>query len=213
MDQLEQYRQQIVETALKHVPFDGWTDKVLTQSACENDIDPGYVEIIFPHGVIDAIAWHSQQADKAMAAHMESIETLANMPVPARVKEAVMWRLKYYAPQREAIRLALTLLSFPAYAPKATKLLYNTVDTVWFSIGDKSTDYNFYTKRMILAGIYSATLQIWLDDKSEDLAETAAFFDRRLKEVGTFGKCKKQLSSTLQALNPFTLFGKKQQTS
>ena len=67
--------------------------------------------------------------------------------------------------------------------PLALKSLYRTVDAVWYGIGDTSTDWNFYSKRAILAGVYGATLLYWLDDRSEGQARTWDFLARRLDDA------------------------------
>ncbi len=59
---------------------------------------------------------------------------------------------------------------------------------MWRAAGDTSTDFNFYTKRAILAGVYSATLMRWFTDDSEDEGATRAFLDRRIDEVMRFEK-------------------------
>jgi ubiquinone biosynthesis protein COQ9 len=203
MNQLDEYRQQLTDKAFELAVFDGWTEKTLRHAAKEAGIEVDMLGILFPGGVVDVIAHHSQQADAAMAEYLQSLE-LENMPVPAKVKAAVMWRFQQFAPQREAIRLALTLLSFPLHAARGTKLLYQTVDTIWYEIGDQSTDYNFYTKRLLLAGVYSSTLHIWLDDGSDNFSETEAFLDRRLADVGKIGRCKKTLQNKLAGFaSPF----------
>src|SRR3546814_8607904 len=80
----------------------------------------------------------------------------------------------------------------PQNGPLAAKLLYRTVDAIWYACGDTATDYNFYTKRALLAGVYSSTLLYWLNDRSEGFAATWAFLDRRIGEVlkvaGQLGK-------------------------
>lgn len=203
MDQLEQYKQQIVDAALPHVPFDGWTDAVLKKAAQEAGIDPGYVRIVFPRGPLDAIAWHSAQADAAMAEYIHTLP-LDTLPLPVKVRKAVLWRLQRNLPRREAIRKALAVLSFPVNGLTALKLLYDTVDTIWKEIGDHPTDFSYYTKRMTLAGIYSATLAYWLEDHSEGQKDTEAFLDRRLGEVRAFGKWKKQCLTFIPSFPGFS---------
>src|SRR5205814_464387 len=71
----------------------------------------------------------------------------------------------------------------PARAPPALKLVYRTVDAIWYAAGDRPTDFNFYTKRALLAAVYSATTLCWLDDRSPDGSTTEAFLARRLDEA------------------------------
>jgi ubiquinone biosynthesis protein COQ9 len=97
-------------------------------------------------------------------------------------------------PHREAIRRAVATLALPIHAALAARLLYRTVDAVWHAVGDRSTDYNFYTKRMLLAGVYSSTVLFWINDKSADCAETWAFLDRRIADVMQIPKAMARLN-------------------
>ena len=87
-------------------------------------------------------------------------EGVASLKIRDRIKNAVRIRLERHAGEREAARRALALLSLPFNAGLALKLLYKTVDAMWYAAGDTSTDFNFYTKRATLAGVYSSTLAL-----------------------------------------------------
>ena len=79
-------------------------------------------------------------------------------------------------------------------------MLYNTCDRIWRVSGDQSTDFSFYTKRLILSGVYSSTLMYWIQDDTGDLKSTEEFLNRRLEDVSKIGKAK-QFSSKLKGLN------------
>jgi ubiquinone biosynthesis protein COQ9 len=86
------------------------------------------------------------------------------------------------------------------------RLVYDTVDGIWYAAGDTATDFSFYTKRATLAGIYGATLLFWLEDRSEGGADTAAFIDRRLAEIARLGEARHRLHAALERLpNPLRL--------
>ena len=61
---------------------------------------------------------------------------------------------------------------------------------MWRIAGDVSTDFNHYSKRALLIGVYGSTSLIFLDDDSEGLADTRAFLDRRIDDVMRFEKVK-----------------------
>jgi ubiquinone biosynthesis protein COQ9 len=88
----------------------------------------------------------------------------------------------------------------PPHAATGVKLLYRTVDRMWRAVGDTSTDFNFYTKRAILSGVYSATLMRWFTDHSKDEAETHAFLDARIENVMQFEKFKAQVKERTAGL-------------
>lgn len=179
---LETMRDDLLKASLKHVPFDGWTKAALLRGAT----DAGYSSVeamrAFPDGARDMIPWHSRYADRMMMRELQAID-LPSMRIRDRIATAVKVRLQQNEEDKEAIRRAMSFLAMPQNAPLSTQSLYRTVDDMWFAAGDTATDWNFYTKRLLLAGVYSSTLLFWLNDQSEDHAETWAFLDRRIENV------------------------------
>ena len=162
----------------------------------DQDLDAATAVNAFPGGAAELIAFHSAEADRRLLESLQAMD-LASMRVRDRIATAVRLRLEQNAEHREAIRRALAFLALPQNGPLALKCLYRTVDAMWYAAGDTSTDYNFYTKRMLLSGVYSSTLLFWLNDDSEGHAETWAFLSRRIDEVlkigGNLGKGVKAL--------------------
>jgi ubiquinone biosynthesis protein COQ9 len=175
-------RARLLEAALDHVAFDGWSEPALRAAAQDTGIPLERALNAFPGGATELIAFHSEMADRAMLEALEQ-EPLAEMKVREKAAKAIRLRLEANMRNREAIRTALTALMMPQNTALAARLLYKTVDAIWYAIGDRSTDFNFYTKRGLLAGVYTATLFYWLNDKSEGAAATWTFLDRRIAEV------------------------------
>lgn len=184
-------RKAILEATLPHVVFDGWTQQALKAAGEDLDLEPMDLQRHFPRGAADAIALFSREADKAMLENLAALD-LSSMRIRDKVATAVKLRLDAVASHKEAVRRGLAFFALPANAPLALTCLYRTVDAIWQGIGDRSTDYNFYSKRLLLSAVYSSTLVYWLDDKSEDNKASWAFLDRRIDEVmkvgGRFGK-------------------------
>lgn len=179
-------RETLLEATLAHVAFDGWTDKALRAGAADAGVDPVVAANAFPGGPAEMIAYASTRSDQRMLAELEPRD-LAAMKVRERIACAVRLRLEQLTPHREAARRGLGFLTLPQNAVLGAQCLYRTVDAIWRATGDTSTDYNFYTKRLLLAGVYSSTLLYWLNDESKGFTETWAFLDRRLAEVVKVG--------------------------
>ena len=175
-------RARLLEAALDHVAFDGWSETAVRAAAEDTGIPFERALNAFPGGATELIAFHSETADRRMLEALE-LEPLSEMKVREKAAKAIRLRLEANFRNREAIRTALTALMMPQNAALAARLLYKTVDAIWYAIGDRSTDFNFYTKRGLLAGVYTATLFYWLNDKSEGTAATWTFLDRRIAEV------------------------------
>jgi ubiquinone biosynthesis protein COQ9 len=186
---LDELRDALAPRVPAHAVFDGWTDKALATAAAELGVPPARARLAFPQGAVQMIdAWFDAQ-DKAMLAAFRP-ERIAALKIRERIGALVLSRLQAARPFREAQRRAVSILALPQNAPAAAKLAWRGADRIWRLAGDKATDFNHYSKRAILIGVYAATLIVFLDDDSEDLAETRAFLDRRIGDVMRFEKAK-----------------------
>ncbi|HEY5338576.1 MAG TPA: COQ9 family protein [Rhizomicrobium sp.] len=184
----------VLAAALKHAPFDGFTDKALENAGKEAGADKAALARLFPQGPLSLVEAFSEAADDAMDAALAK-KKLGAMKIRERIKAAVWARIDALREDKEAARRAGAFLTLPPHAATGVKLLYRTVDRMWRAVGDTSTDFNFYTKRAILSGVYSATLMRWFTDQSEDEAETRAFLDARIENVMQFEKFKSEVKA------------------
>jgi len=201
-------RRRILDAALRAAPFDGWTPRVLREAARAAGYDAAMADRAFPDGVDDILALFVAEADAAMVRGLAQRE-LADLPLRERIALALRLRLEWATPHREAVRRALTAQVLPGHQGAALRSLYRTVDAVWRAVGDRSSDFSFYTRRVQLAGVYMATLLFWLDDRSEDLAETWAFLERRLDGVMRLHRTRKRLTDRMAGLpSPWAALGR-----
>ena len=175
-------RDALIEAALAHVPFDGWSSAALNAGARDLNLADGAVAELFPGGVSQAIRHFSRWADRRMLAAMEAAD-IVDLRIHERVGLAVEARLAALSPHREAVRRGLSWLAMPQNTLLGVRLLYRTVDDIWYAAGDRSADFSFYTKRGLLAGVVGSTTLFWLEDGSEDGVATSAFLQRRLSDV------------------------------
>ncbi len=122
---------------------------------------------------------------------------LKAMKIRQRIAAAVKARLSVLKPHKEAARRAAALLSLPMNAALGAKLMYRTVDAMWRAAGDTSTDFNFYTKRGILAGVYGSTAMRWFSDTSDDEKATDEFLTARIENVMQFETLKAKAKDVL----------------
>jgi ubiquinone biosynthesis protein COQ9 len=193
----------ILEAALKHVVFDGFTDKVLAAAAKEAGAEKSAVSRLFPDGPLSLVEAFSQSADDEMITRLESMD-LKTMRVRGRITAAVKARIDALRAHKEAARRAAAFLSLPPHAALGIKLVYRTVDAMWRTVGDTATDFNFYTKRGILAGVYSATLMRWFTDTSADESATQQFLADRIENVMQFEAFKARANEVFGRLPPLS---------
>jgi ubiquinone biosynthesis protein COQ9 len=186
---LETLRRQLALKVGEHAVFDGWTQKAVDSAAAELGIEPAQARLAFPKDAPHMIEAWIEGVDAAMTAHFTP-KLVEAMRVSQRIRAMIWFRLETTGPAREAVRSALSILAMPQNVPLALHTGWRSADLMWRLAGDTATDYNHYSKRLILSGVYTATLLAWLDDQSEGWADTAAFLDRRLAGVGRFEKWK-----------------------
>lgn len=185
---MDDLQSKILDAALPAVAFDGWTLGTLEAAAKSVGLTPFDVKRAFPGGVVEAINLFAERANEQMLAALPA--DYATLKIRERIAVAVMTRLRQQLPHREAVRRSIAVYAMPWNAFEGMKQNYALVDAIWRAAGDTSTDYNFYTKRLILGKVYATTLSVWLDDQTPNLAETEAFLRRRIENVMQFEKFK-----------------------
>ena len=192
-DHIREARESLIRAALPHVIFDGWSKSTLEAAIAESGVDAGLARQAFPRGGIDmALAFH-RQIDRQLADEFEKAD-LRDLRIRDRIAHCIRRRIELVGEHREAVRRGATLLALPIHAAEGARAIWETADIIWNACGDTATDYNWYTKRMILSSVYSATLLYWLGDTSPNSANSWAFLDRRIDDVMRFEQTKARLN-------------------
>lgn len=189
---MENPKETVLEAALPHVPFDGWSETTLAAAISDSGVPEAIARALYPRGGVDLAAAYHRRGDARMAEALALLD-LAGMRFRDRVAAAVMLRLQ--AADRELVRRGSALFALPGHAAEGARLIWGTADAIWTALGDTSRDLNWYTKRATLSAVYGATVLYWLGDTSEGEAETRAFLDRRIEDVMQVEKAKAGLRS------------------
>lgn len=195
----EDQRDQLLEAALVHVPFDGWSRRSLSAGARDLDLEPGLARRLFPRAGDDLLAHLERWADRQMLARVDP-DALAAMRIRDRIATCVRARLEALAPHREAMRRAVAARLLPSNALAGCTSLWRTVDLMWSLAGDRADDYSYYSKRSLLAAVWTSTFLFWLDDRSEGSRDTWAFLDRRIGDVMQIGAVRARVGDALRGL-------------
>lgn len=195
----QEQRDRILEAALQHAAFDGWSTRTLLAAADDAGIDRATARRLFPQGGDSLLAWLDDWADRRMLEACPADE-LQRLSIRRRVARLVRARLEPLTPHREAVRRALAARGLPGNLVEAGKGFWTTLDRIWQAVGlppEAGSGLDRYTRRLTLAGVLSATTLFWLDDASEGCAETWAFLDRRIEDALRVGRLGGQLVDLL----------------
>ena len=186
---LDELRAELAPRLPAHAAFDGWGEAALAMAAGEVGVPVDRARLAFPGGAMQMIdAWFDWIDKAALLAFPP--ERVAALKIRERIRDLVLFRLEAAAPHREALRRAVAILAMPQNGFAGARLAWRSADRIWRIAGDKATDFNHYSKRAILIGVYGSTSFVFLDDDSEGMAETRAFLDRRIDDVMRFEKVK-----------------------
>ena len=193
-DTLETLRARLAPRIAANAAFDGWSKEAVRNAAREAAIDEDVALYAFKGGQMDMIDTWVTSVDLAMAEALPA-ERLAAMKVRERIPTLIGFRIGAVTGLEESLRNALAIMAMPQNAARALRIGWRSADAMWRLAGDTSTDLNHYTKRTILAGVYAATLAVFVDDKSEGKADTLAFLDRRIEGIMRFEKAKAKFAA------------------
>ncbi|MCM1002392.1 COQ9 family protein [Wolbachia pipientis] len=183
----------VVDELIRVIPFEGISDETLLKACTDLNLANSFCK--FQNGIYSALEYIAEDLNSSMEAELRN-SNLEDMKVRERVKLAVQIRLSNYAKlpnYREFLKNVLLFSVSPKNTYFSSKLLYKTVSAIWYGIYDQSTDFNYYTKRAILAGVYLSTILFFINDYSEGFADTLSFLDRRTDNVMAFQKFKTRL--------------------
>ncbi len=193
-DSLTPVREAVLDAMLTFAPFEGWTMAALRRAAAEAGIDRTTLRRAFPKGIVDLLDLYAARCDRTMVEALQAMD-LGSMRIRDRVTTAVRVRFEAMIPHKSAAREGMTVLANPIHAATAARLVWRTADRIWRTLGDTSTDANFYSKRTILSGVLTSTTLVFFEDRSEGHGETWAFLDRRIGDVMSFETVKRQVQN------------------
>ena len=148
---------------------------------------------------------------KGLSSLMKELNLIINQVIdkeqkPSRFKNyKINEKIKYFVIRRLMVfqnlvdkRKFFKKILKPNLIVSSNKTLFKIADEIWFLAGDKSTDYNYYTKRVILMNIYAITFSFFVFDNSKDLERTKKFLDKEISAVLKFGNLKNKLKKNIK---------------
>ena len=205
---LDELRLTLAPAVADSAVFDGWSEGAIIAAAEMAGVDADVAKLAFPGGAMDMIAAWIEAVDAKMVEAFPA-DKVAEMPIRERIRSLVQFRLDAIAGQEEALKRATAIMAMPQNVPASLKRSWQSADLMWRLAGDTATDYNHYTKRTILSGIYSATLAVFADDASDAKQKTREFLDRRIEGVMKFEKTKaKWLNSDRETFSVSRFLGR-----
>ena len=171
------------------------SEKGLNKNSLENiskryGLNINEIELLFPEGNIDLIKFTLEQLNKELKEYCKKID-LIRLPVHKRIKKVLLSKISLMNKNKLFYRSIFLNLLIPKKNFSLSNQLYNSVDQIWFIAGDSSTDFNFYTKRLILSVIYSRVILFFFNNNNQEELEN--ILDESLKRVSKIPEIKSKL--------------------
>ena len=179
----------ILQKLKKIVSDEGWSEKVLKQ-LLQNGVEKSDLVTFFQYDYKELLKYSLEELNKSLEKEINKINII-NYSLNKRIKKILMYRFNILNNDKEFYKKTFYHLLIPSNNKIMKSSLYKSVDTMWYLAGDNSTDFNFYTKRLILAVIYINALFV-LFNKNFD--EVELNIDRNLKKISKIPKIKDRIS-------------------
>lgn len=181
----------LLNAILPNVAFDGWSEAAFRDActACGMTVDQGHA--LCPRGAVDLAVFYHERGDQEMRDRFAAAD-VSTLRYSEKVARLIEIRLEVID-DPEAVQRATSMFALPHLAPLGARLIWGTADAIWDTLGDTSTDSNWYTKRATLSAVWSSVILFWLGDQSESKADTRDFIDRRIDNVMQFEKTKARI--------------------
>ncbi|XP_064292268.1 ubiquinone biosynthesis protein COQ9, mitochondrial-like isoform X3 [Plodia interpunctella] len=192
----ENVKHSILERALDFVPKSGWSVESISAGA-EAAGYPGVAHGLFPNGGGDLVHYFNIKCNEQLVVQMKSWpkENLKESKVPAKfIENAIFTRLLMIEPYKSTWPKAIAIQALPNNVSNCLATLLSLVDDICYHSGDRSVDFNWYIRRVGLAGIYKASELFYLTDKSQEGVATRSFINSRIRDA--------QLIQTAIDMNP-----------
>ena len=202
---IKKIRNQILQEAKPIIVENGWNEDLFFNISKSSKYKYSEIKALFPEGYMQLLEVYLESINQLMSQKAKEID-LIRLRVHERVRELLILRLKIVAKDKDLFKKTFSYLALPHNLKISTRVLYKTVDEIWFLSGDISTDFNFYSKRIILASIYTSTIIHFVNN--ENIDETNLILNKLLKKVSLIPKFKNKFTNTLGVIPNILKIGK-----
>jgi ubiquinone biosynthesis protein COQ9 len=181
-------KHKIMLSVIEILPYEAFDSNIISKACSNIGLEPQYADLFFANGRMEILEIFRDHIDSLMLKRIEQ-ELTQELGITARIYDAIKIRLELITEHKLAISKITSFFMIPWNHPKLYPYTWHSMNLIWKAAGkDKSTDFNYYTKRGLLTAAYCSTILYWLSDDSEGHQDTYDFLRRELKLIGSVGK-------------------------
>jgi len=202
---LKKIRNQLLQDAKPHVIKYGWNENLFVNMVNDSNFTLEEMNVLFPTGYTTLIEMYLKEINSKMTVESQKIN-LIRLRIHERIREIFILRLKIMSKEKKLISKTFFYLLLPQNYKLALKNLYKTVDQMWFLARDNSTNFNYYSKRAILASIYTSVMIHFVNNDNMD--KTIILLNKQLNRVSNIPKIKSRINEITKIIPQIIKLGK-----
>ena len=179
----------ILESVKEYVKVNGWNSDIIDYINIKN-LKKSEILSYFPDGINDILNFAYDELNNKFKISLKKINII-NLPINKRIKKILITRIELMNKDKNFYKKTFYFLALNNQKKVVKKNLYKTVDEMWYLAGDNSTDFNFYTKRLVLAGLYVNAIAVFFN---KNILEAEKNIDRNLNRISKIPKIKSRLT-------------------
>ena len=183
-------RLNILKIAKDIIAKEGLTSNTFEKIASKHKMDISEINLLFPDGKIDLLKYSLEQLNIELQEYCQSID-LIRLPVHKRIRKILLSKIEIMNKEKNFYKKIFLNSLLPNNNVSLPSQLYKSIDQIWYLSGDRSVDFNFYTKRLILAGIYSRVVLFFFNNNNQQ--ELEHILDVNLKRVSKIPELKSKI--------------------
>ena len=206
INHLHKNKTNILNLSKKIIEQNGWNTLLFKKISAQSDININDLTVLFPDGYIEMLKFALDQTNLELVNKCKKIN-LSKIPLHKRIKKILLAKFKIMEKEKKYFKRIFYFLLIPTNYKTLSTQLYKSIDLMWYIAGDNSTDFNFYTKRMILSGIYTSLIINFINN--HDLNYIEEKLDIYLLKVSKIPKIKKDFQYFTNSFKSYLTFFQK----
>ncbi len=188
---LNNKRLRILKLAKLIIANEGLNLNTFETIAVKHNLNINEINLLFPEGNKDLLKYSLEQLNIELQEYCKSID-LIRLPLYKRIRKILLSKIEIMKKEKNFYKKIFLKSLLPNRTISLSKQLYKSIDQIWYLAGDTSVDFNFYTKRLILAGIYSRVVLFFFNNNNQNELEN--LLDLNLKRVAKIPELKSKLN-------------------
>ncbi len=202
---LNNKRLKILKLAKLIIAEEGLNSNTFETIALKHTLNINEINLLFPDGNKDLLEYSLDQLNIELQEYCKSID-LIRLPLHKRIRKILLSKIEIMNKEKNFYKKIFLNSLLHNKSVSLPKQLYKSIDQIWYLAGDASVDFSFYTKRLILAGIYSRIVLFFFNNNNQNELEN--LLDLNLKRVAKIPELKSKINIFKEYLPKFMNFVK-----